>query len=157
MATPDQIRRGGRWSLASGTVLAALLFAAIAYADTINVTNDVVLNSSSDTKVPGGSGVLHVYLAVSTPDSQNGCNATGASPMTVSVTSGDTTRVAINSPGTVTLTGCGSGSAVDRLFRARHGLSRKRSDHRRLRERRPRAARSDEQSGHVHCERHGSA
>ena len=111
-ATEKQVRRRGRWSLIFGTLIASLSVGAVlAYADDLNVTNDLVLNTASETKAPGTTGTLYVYLAVAEPDSQNGCNATGSSPMTVGVTSGDPSRVTINSPGTVTLAGCGSPTA----------------------------------------------
>src|SRR4029450_18316 len=42
MATPDQIRKRARWSLVLGTIAAALLFGAIAYADTIAPDADFV-------------------------------------------------------------------------------------------------------------------
>lgn len=107
MATPTQIKRKGRFSLILGTLLAAMLVASVAYADDISITNDVVVNGAGETKAPGETGTLFVYLEVATPDTQNGCNAPGSSPMVVSITSSDTGKVAIDSPGTVTLTGCG--------------------------------------------------
>ena len=42
MTTPDRIRRRGRWSLVLGTVVAALLFGTIAYADIIAPDADFV-------------------------------------------------------------------------------------------------------------------
>jgi hypothetical protein len=42
MATPDQIRRRGRWSLVIGTIFAGLLFAVVAYADVIAPDADLV-------------------------------------------------------------------------------------------------------------------
>ena len=94
-----------------GVLVAALTFAAVAHADEINVTNNLVLNSSSATEEPGDTGTLFVYLDVATPDAQNGCNATGSDPMVVSVTSSDVSKVTINSPGSVTLIGCGTSAA----------------------------------------------
>ena len=43
MATPDQIRKRGRWSLVLGTLLLAAALAAVAYADQIEPDADLVL------------------------------------------------------------------------------------------------------------------
>ncbi len=109
MATPTQKRRRGRLSLILGVVFAALTVGAVmAYGDTVNV-ND--LNTGGDTSaVRGGTGSAAAYLTDPTgspPGDVNGCNA-GQTPVTVTFSSSGATFA---SPGTVSLTGCGSATA----------------------------------------------
>jgi hypothetical protein len=85
MATPTQIRRRGRFGLILGTILAALMVAAVAYAD--NVQNDVAANPDGDkivTVTAGGAGAEVTYsIASNNGDGQNGCNAADGTPATV--------------------------------------------------------------------------
>ena len=65
MATPDQIRRRGRWSLVFGTVVAALLFAAVAYADNLVNTLDTTVDPTKETmNLTAGSGTGSTRLRV---------------------------------------------------------------------------------------------
>jgi len=121
-ATEKQVRRRGRLSLVLGTLAAALMVSAIAMADTITTTNaidtttnpDTDTGTNSDVKAPGGSGTIYVYLNPNdnATDPLNGCNANGANPATLGVTSGDPTKVTIAAPGTVTVSGCGPDNAA---------------------------------------------
>jgi hypothetical protein len=106
MATPQQVRRRGRWSLILGTIVAAVLFAAVAYAD--NVQNDVVAGSS-DTITAGGSTVVDYRIAANSGDGESGCNATAASPATVTINA--PAGVAAN-PGSLSFTSCGTEKPV---------------------------------------------
>jgi hypothetical protein len=82
MATPQQVRRRGRWSLVLGTIFAFAAFAAVAYAD--NVQNDVAASTGIVTVTAGGSGSSVGYrINANNGDDENGCNASVASPATV--------------------------------------------------------------------------
>lgn len=102
MATPTQIRRRGRFSLILGTLVAALMVAAVAYAD--NVQNDVTTPGEIVTVTAGGSGAEVKYsIAANSGDGQAGCNATDGSAATVTpnVPTGVT-----KTPSSVTFTNC---------------------------------------------------
>jgi hypothetical protein len=102
------------------TTAGTLIMASAAFADTITTTNEIVSGSdtgtSADTKAPGDTGTIFVYLDSSdnSTDPQNGCNATGNNPATlgVAVSAADASKVSINSPGSVTVTGCGPTAAA---------------------------------------------
>jgi PKD domain/Thrombospondin type 3 repeat len=85
VATPDQIRRRGRWSLVLGTLAAALLLVAVAYAD--NVQNDVAtIGGVKLVAVVAGNAAgatVNYQIAQNNGDGQNGCNASDGSPATV--------------------------------------------------------------------------
>jgi hypothetical protein len=105
VATPTQIRRRGRWSLVLGSIVAAVAFAAVAYADAI--TNDLpgtvkvmALN------VGGPTGSTQLTVIPQNGDGKNGCNLTGSTALVVSVNSSDTS-VATVSPTSLTFASCG--------------------------------------------------
>ena len=110
MATPDQVRKRGRWSLVLGTVLAALLLAAVAYGD--NVQNDVVAGGN-DTFTAGGSTTVNYRITANNGDGQTGCNAADTSPATVSIVapSGVTAT-----PGSLVFTACGTSATQSVVF-----------------------------------------
>jgi hypothetical protein len=85
VATPDQIRRRGRWSLVVGTFVAAFLLVAVAFAD--NVQNDVATVGGVKlvTVVAGDpTGATVNYMITATGgDGQSGCNASDGSAATV--------------------------------------------------------------------------
>lgn len=86
----------------------ALLTAPAAFADTVVITNDVGLNTNT-TKSPGDAGTGYVVLNVTNgvpAGDTSGCNANGANPLTVSLTS-DNADLNLDSPGQVVITGCG--------------------------------------------------
>jgi hypothetical protein len=92
----------------------ALLLAlpAMAFADTLQINNTLVVGSNVS-KDPGQSGTGKVWLDPSdnSTDTQNGCNATTSAPVTVTFTSSDTSKIA--NPAPVTLTDCGTTKAAD--------------------------------------------
>jgi hypothetical protein len=85
VATPDDIRRRGRWSLALGTLVAAFLLVAVAFAD--NVQNDVAtIGGVKLVSVQAGSGIgatVNYQIASNNGDGQTGCNASDGSAATV--------------------------------------------------------------------------
>jgi hypothetical protein len=87
MATPKQVQRRGRISLVLGTIFAALMFAVVAYADTVknNVTTD--LNGDKVVSATAGSTAAVNYKIDQQPvgaDGQGGCNAADGTPATLS-------------------------------------------------------------------------
>jgi hypothetical protein len=65
MATPQQVRRRGRWSLILGTIFAFVAFAAVAYASDVDVAVvDVTVPTNSVTLAPGGSGNITINLSI---------------------------------------------------------------------------------------------
>jgi hypothetical protein len=83
MATPTQIRRRGRFGLILGTIVAALMMVAVAYADESKINDDdVVLEGTTKVvSVTAGSSVSPRFKIDQEPASQegsggqNGCNA----------------------------------------------------------------------------------
>ena len=112
MATPTQIRRRGRFSLILGTLVAAVLFAAMAYAD--DITSDLPVVGSVKVMAlneggPTGSTLLTVIptgMGNAPADGKAGCNLTGGTSLVVSVSSSNTS-VATVSPTSLTFTSCG--------------------------------------------------
>lgn len=75
------------------------------------VTAGDVVTPGNTSKVPGDSGSARFYLTNennNNGDPVNACNASTSAPVTVTVTSSDTSKVTINGAGTVTLTDCGT-------------------------------------------------
>lgn len=112
MATPTEIRRRGRWSLVLGTAFAALMIAAVAYAD--DIENDLpgtakvmALNEN------GATGSTVLFVDEQNGDGKNGCNLSGPGHPTlvVSVISSDTS-VATVSPTSLTFASCGDTRTV---------------------------------------------
>jgi hypothetical protein len=89
-----------------------LALPAMAFADTLQINNTLVVGSNVS-KDPGQSGTGKVWLDPSdnSTDTQNGCNATTSAPVTVTFTSSDTSKIA--NPAPVTLTDCGTTKAAD--------------------------------------------
>jgi hypothetical protein len=89
-------------------VVAAGLLAAVALADTL-VLNDVQTGGDT-TLAQGDSGTATFFItAQTTPGDANGCNATGSSPATVTLTS-DQTWLTLSQT-SVTVIGCGTEAA----------------------------------------------
>jgi hypothetical protein len=113
MATPNQFRRRGRWSLIIGTLFAALTFGAVlAYGD--NVVNDVSADVNGDkivTVTAGGAGATVNYWIVATSgaDGQAGCNASDGSSATV--TPSGLPGGATKTPASLAFTSCGTAAA----------------------------------------------
>lgn len=87
MATPQQVRRRGRWSLTLGTILAFAAFAAVAYAD--GVKNNVATDLAGDKVVTAAAGSTAAvnYKIDQQPagqDGQSGCNAEDGTPARLS-------------------------------------------------------------------------
>lgn len=114
------IRRISRTWVLPLTLVMSLVMGGLAWADTINTTNAIVAGVdtgvSSAAKAPGDTGTILVYLDPSdnATDAQNGCNANGSSPATlaVAVSGADAAKVSIDSPGSVTVEGCGPSAAA---------------------------------------------
>jgi hypothetical protein len=118
VATPDQIRRRGRWSLVLGAMFAATALIAVAYADNVVNTLDTTVDVTKETMnltVGGGNGSTFVWVQnVNTGggDTNNPCNLAGAASLTVNVQSTDPS-VATVSPSTVTIADCSNGNTAD--------------------------------------------
>jgi len=93
---------------ATAVGMSLLMFSAgIALADTVIVTNDVALNTNV-TKAAGSNGTGYVRLEVTngTPvGDANGCNATGADPLSVTLSSNNAGVTLSGNP--VSIPGCG--------------------------------------------------
>jgi hypothetical protein len=79
MATPEQVRRRGRWSLILGALISALTLVSIASGD--NIKNDVVAGGN-DTFIAGGSTTIDYWIQA-TPAGD--CDAANGSSATVSI------------------------------------------------------------------------
>jgi hypothetical protein len=85
MATPKQVRRRGRLSFLLGTIVAAGLFAAVAWADIVQ--NDVETSGDIVTVTAGGAGASVGYrIQANNGDGLTGCNASDGSMATVTPT-----------------------------------------------------------------------
>ena len=105
MATPTQIKRRGRWSLILGSIVAAVAFAAVAYAD--NITNNLPGSVKvMALNVGGPTGSTQLTVIPQGSDGKPGCNLTGSTTLVVSVNSSDTS-VATVSPTSLTFGSCG--------------------------------------------------
>lgn len=82
-----------------------MLFTSVALAD--NLQGDDLVAGNNASKQPGQTGTAVFFLQ---PNGGDGCNASSANPVTVTVTSNQP-WLTINAPGSVSLTGCGSASA----------------------------------------------
>jgi len=94
VATAKQVRRRGRLSLILGTCIAAILLAAVAYADNVQVNDvdvDTVTGDKSLTVTTGTSTVssatfnYRIQATGAGNDGQAGCNAADGTPATLSV------------------------------------------------------------------------
>jgi hypothetical protein len=108
VATSDQIRRRGRWSLVLGTVVASIAVASVASADDIANNLDASVDATAEV-MPltqgGANGTTRLYVVPRNGDGKNGCNLTGSTTLSVSVGSSNTS-VATVSPASITFTSC---------------------------------------------------
>jgi hypothetical protein len=87
-------------------VIMAMLVTTLALAD--NLQGDDLVAGNNASKQPGQTGTAAFFLQATGPD---GCNADATNPVTVNVSSSQS-WLTINTPGNVSLTGCGSGNTV---------------------------------------------
>ena len=109
MADSRPVRARGRLSLVVGTILMALMFAALAYADDIANTLDASVDANFEAmalNVGGGTGSTTLVVVTRNDDGKNGCNLTGSTTLGVSVSSSNT-GVATVSPASLTFGSCG--------------------------------------------------
>ena len=106
------MRLGRAFHVTSLVAVLLLVGATVATADVVNV-NDLVTGSDA-TKAPGGTGAAKVWLNPSdnATDPQNGCNATGSAPATITLSSSNTSVVTIDTPNSKPVTGCAEANAV---------------------------------------------
>ena len=99
----------GRVSLVVGTIVMALLFAALAYADDVANTLDASVDANFEAmtlNVGGGTASTTLVVVPRNGDGKSGCNLTGSTTLGVSVASSDT-GVATVSPASFTFGSCG--------------------------------------------------
>lgn len=109
MAGSRPVRARGRLSLVLGTILMALMFAALAYADDIANTLDASVDANFEAmalNVGGGTGSTTLVVVTRNDDGKSGCNLTGSKTLGVSVSSSNT-GVATVSPASLTFGSCG--------------------------------------------------
>ena len=114
MAPPRLVRARGRLSFVVGTVLMALMFAALAYADDISNTLDASIDADFEAmalNVGGGTGSTTLIVTPRNGDGKNGCNLTGSTTLGVSVASSNTS-VATVSPTSVSFGSCGDEKTI---------------------------------------------
>jgi hypothetical protein len=99
MATPEQVKRRGRLSLILGTIVATVLFVAVAYAD--NVKNDVAAGGN-DTITAGGSTTVRYWIQA-TPAGDCDAADDSSATVTINVPSG-----VVATPSSLTFTQCNS-------------------------------------------------
>ena len=108
------VRARGRLSFVVGTVLMALMFAALAYADDISNTLDASVDANFEAmalNVGGGTGSTTLIVTPRNGDGKNGCNLTGSTTLGVSVASSNTS-VATVSPTSLTFGSCGDEKTI---------------------------------------------
>ena len=108
MAGSRTVHARGRLSLVVGTILMALMFAALAYADDIANTLDASVDANFEAmalNVGGGTGSTTLVVVTRNDDGKSGCNLTGSKTLGVSVSSN--TGVATVSPASLTFGSCG--------------------------------------------------
>ena len=109
MATPQQVRRRGRFSLVLGAMIAAAFLTTVAAADDISNDLDVSVDAIAEAMplVEGGAnGTTQLYVLPRNGDGKNGCNLTGGKTLVVTVASSDE-GVATVSPSSITFRSCG--------------------------------------------------
>lgn len=107
-ATEKQVRRRGRVSLVLGTVVAALMVTAVAFADDISNDLDATIDASAEVlnlTAAGPNGSVGLYVQPRNGDGKNGCNMTGSTTLVVTVSSSNT-GVATVSPSSITFGSC---------------------------------------------------
>jgi hypothetical protein len=108
------VRARGRMSLVFGTVVLALLFAALAYGDDIANQLDDSVDANFEAmalNVGGGTGSTTLVVVTRNDDGKNGCNLTGSKTLGVSVASSNT-GVATVSPASLTFGSCGDQKTI---------------------------------------------
>ncbi len=107
--TRAQIRRRGRWSLVVGMFVAMLAVGAVvASADQITNNLDTTADAVAEVMpltVGGANGTTRLYVVTQNGDGKQGCNLTGGTTATISLSSSNTS-VATVSPSSVTFTSC---------------------------------------------------
>jgi hypothetical protein len=103
-------RRGLRWAAVLASAALGVLFAVTggAFADGISNTLDGSVDAVAETMpltVGGANGTTRLYIVPQNDDGKNGCNLTGSTTATISLSSSDT-GVATVSPSSVTFTNC---------------------------------------------------
>ena len=114
MTTSGQTRRRGRFGFVVGTVLAALMLAAVAYADNVANNLDTTIDGTAETMsltVGGVSKTTVVYVLATTGagDPESGCNLKNDASLSVNVSSSDPTKATV-SPNQVTIDSCDLGN-----------------------------------------------
>jgi hypothetical protein len=107
VATPEQVRKRGRYGLAIATVIVAALFVVGAAAD--NITNNLPVVGGVKVMAlneGGPTGSTQLTVIPLGGDGKPGCNLTGQTTLVVSVASSDTS-VATVSPTSLTFGSCG--------------------------------------------------
>src|SRR5215212_5780653 len=101
-------RRSALFGLSILAAIAASLFAAMASADDISNSLDATVDAVAE-QMPltagGANATTGLYVVPQNGDGKNGCNLTGSTALTVSVSS-DNPAVATVSPSSVTFTSC---------------------------------------------------
>jgi hypothetical protein len=94
------------WKAVGLVLVLAMLLAGVVSAD--NVQNDVIAGVS-DTFPLGDSTTVYYKITANNGDGETGCNATGASPATVSIITPDDVTA---TPGSLTFDSCGTSQLV---------------------------------------------
>jgi hypothetical protein len=108
VATPTQFRRGGRWSLIFGALVATLMLVAVAAADDIFNNLDGTIDANFEVmslNVGGANGTTTLAVFTQGGDGHPGCNFQGSETLTVAVSSSNT-GVATVSPSSLTFGSC---------------------------------------------------
>ena len=114
MAGSKPVSARGRSSLVVGTILMALIFAALAYADDISNTLDATIDANFEAmalNVGGSPGSTTLVVTPRNADGKSGCNLTGSTTLNVSVASSNT-GVATVSPTSLTFANCGDSKTI---------------------------------------------
>jgi hypothetical protein len=110
MAAPTQPPARGHLGLILGVVLAALVLGAVARADDISNNLDPTIDAVAEAMpltLGGAAGTTDLYVQARNSDGKNGCNLTGSTTLTISVSSSNTS-VATVSPASITFGSCGA-------------------------------------------------
>jgi hypothetical protein len=109
VASHTQIKRRGRLSLILGIIVSAVAFAAVAVADVVTVNDVITGGDTSLTRNDAGTAGVSIQASNTVPvgDGGTGCNATGATPATVTLNS-NSANVTVNAPTSKSYSGCAS-------------------------------------------------
>jgi hypothetical protein len=119
-----KLRRGGRLGSVLGALLAFVAFAAVAYADDIANNLDASVDAAAEVMplVEGGAaGTTRLYVVPRNGDGKNGCNLTGSTTLTVSVSSSNPAAATV-SPSSITFTNCVAENAGPTLTVTPHSV-----------------------------------